>query len=114
LLAVPVDPGSSEKQRAVFLNIQGWRHAEGVVCWPWKVIAEGARVRMFDVARDPGETLDRAAEEPEIAARLVALLQAQMTAQTRYHAPASAHRAERFAPRMLRCPQLPTARHASR
>ncbi len=107
-----VDPAA--KQRAVFLNIQGWRHAEGVVCWPWKLVAEGGRNRLFELARDPGETIDRASEEPDVAARLASLLQAQMMAQSRYHAVGSSHRAERFAPRMLRCPQLPSLQHASR
>lgn len=112
LLAADLPP--TRRQRAVFLNIQGWRHAEGVVCWPWKLVVEGPRTRLFDLARDPGETLDRSSEDAEIAARLGALVQAQMMAQTRYHVPASEHRAERFAPRMLRCPDLPSSQHASR
>ena len=111
LLASAADP--LERPRAVFLNMQGWRHAESVVCWPWKLVVEGNRSRLYDLAHDPGETSPRTVDQPAIAASLGSLLQAQMIAQTRYHAPGSAQRAERFAPRMLRCPELASSPHPS-
>jgi arylsulfatase A-like enzyme len=112
LLAAPSDPPSA--QRAVFLNMQGWRHADAVVCWPWKLVSDGDHAHLFDLAADPGELADRSEEQRAIASQLGALLEAQMLAQMRYHAAGNPARAERYAPRMLRCPHVAPAAHASR
>lgn len=99
--------------RAVFLNMQGWRHAEGVVCWPWKLVVENGRVQLHDLSEDPGERVSRAQDQPAIVASLRAVLEAQMLAQMRYHAPGNPVRAERYAPRLLRCPELTPVPRAS-
>jgi arylsulfatase A-like enzyme len=57
--------------------IPGLRHAE--YAWiehPWKLIQreDGAPGRLYDLARDPGETNDIAAEQPEVAERLASRL----------------------------------------
>lgn len=100
----PEEP--TAERRAVFLNIQGWRQAEAVVCWPYKLISEGSSASLYDLSSDPGEERDLAAELPATAASLGSLLRAQMTAQMRYHAPGRSARAERYAPRLLSCPPL--------
>ena len=93
--------------------MQGWKHAEGVVCWPWKLVSEGATSRLYDLERDPGELVDRTDEAPQISTDLGTLLRAQMSAQMRYHSPESVHRLERFAPRMLRCPAITPPPHVA-
>jgi len=104
---------ASRGARAIFINMQGWRHAEGVICWPWKLVVEGTASRLYDLERDPGEMIDRWPEAPRVGADLATLLRAQMAAQMRYHAPESSRRLERFAPNMLRCPTLAPSQHAA-
>jgi arylsulfatase A-like enzyme len=105
--------GAQRAPRAIFLNMQGWRHAEGVVCWPWKLVVEGSAARLYDLERDPGELVDRTDEAPQIASDLGTVLRAQMAAQMRYHAADNGHRLERFAPQLLRCPAITPPPHVA-
>ncbi len=107
------DPTLAKGDRAIFINMQGWKHAEGVICWPWKLVVEGTTNRLYDLERDPGEVADRTDEAPQISSDLGTLLRAQMTAQMRYHAPESRGLLERFAPRMLRCPAITPPPHVA-
>ena len=61
--------------------------ARSILAWPYKLIHiednyEGARdeLRLYDLARDPGETDDLAPREPELAAELARLLEARFEA----------------------------------
>jgi arylsulfatase A-like enzyme len=105
------EDGPAAKESAVYLNIQGWKHYEGIVCAPYKLVfdpdTEGSE--LYDVVRDPGENVDLAPSKPEVVAALKATLRAQMDAQGIYHAnteTGSRLRGERFAPRLLSCPSL--------
>ncbi len=105
------EDGPASKQSAVYLNIQGWKHHEGIVCPPYKLIydpdTQGSE--LYDIIRDPGETLDLAPSKPRVLSLLKEALRAQMDAQGIYHANSDTGarlRAERFAPRMLPCPSL--------
>jgi arylsulfatase A-like enzyme len=89
LLRLPPDPrvmgvdrfgpgGDEEEARLLLLgDVDAPGSREALVVGPWKVMrwiakeGEEPRVRLFHVGDDPGETLDRAAEDP---ARLRALL----------------------------------------
>jgi arylsulfatase A-like enzyme/Tfp pilus assembly protein PilF len=54
-----------------------WASLRAVTHEGWKLI-EGAGSELYDLAQDPGETRDRAAEEPERVARLRRLLSSAM------------------------------------
>ena len=102
-------PGGPAAARAgVFMNMQGFNFAEGLVCWPYKLTVDrmSGQVELYDLDRDPGELDDRSERDPSVTARLAEVLAAQMEAQEAYHHPAGAARAERFAPRLLACPAL--------
>jgi len=103
------------EQSAIFMNIQGLRSAEAVVCWPWKLIVDrtSRSVQLYDIERDPDELDDRVKHEPDIARTLRASLSAQMTAQLAYHKKGSAGLGQRYAPRLLSCPELPGSPRAS-
>ncbi|MEB2324359.1 MAG: sulfatase, partial [Sorangiineae bacterium] len=120
LLGVPPHPSfqgtsllaSSElagERPAIFLNIQGLRSADAIVCWPWKLIVDrtGRRSQLFNLEADPAERHDRLAGELALAAALRATLEEQMRAQVRYHEPRGGARPKTFAPRLLGCPALP-------
>lgn len=95
--------------RAIFLNIQGLRFADAVVCWPWKLMHDRtARQRLlYHLADDPEELTDRIDDEPELARSLSDTLDQQLLAQLEYHEDEAAKlRDERFAPRLRRCPTL--------
>lgn len=99
---------------AIFMNIQGFKSADGIVCWPWKLIVDrGARTsHLFDLEHDPEELHDLAPREPDVAERLRGTLNAQMSAQLAYHRKGSAGLGEHFAPRLLSCPVLPETERA--
>jgi arylsulfatase A-like enzyme len=120
LLDVPTHPSFQGKsfmnksaegheQNAVFMNIQGLRSAEAVVCWPWKLVVDrtSRTIQLYDLERDPDELDDRAKHEGEIARTLRATLSAQMTAQLAYHKSGSEGLGKRYAPKLLSCPELP-------
>ncbi len=95
--------------RAIFLDIQGLRLADAIVCWPYKLIFDrttGLR-HLYDLERDPNERDDRAEAEPLVAQGLGRTLAAQIEAQLDYHAyENTAARAERFQPRLAACPSV--------
>jgi arylsulfatase A-like enzyme len=100
-------PVAEADVHAVFLNIQGLRFADAVVCWPWKLLHDrtGRERHLYHLADDPEELTDRIEAEPEIARALSDTLDQQLLAQLEYHHDdARALRGERFAPRMRRCP----------
>ncbi len=92
--------------RGIYLNIQGLRSADALICWPWKLLADRSarKVMLFQLERDPDETEDRAGRDVRIASDMFRTLRAQMTAQVAYHKPKSSERTRRFAPRMIACP----------
>jgi arylsulfatase A-like enzyme len=127
LLDVPTHPSfqgksfmnksaESHEQNAVFMNIQGLRSAEAVVCWPWKLVVDrtSRTVQLYDLERDPDELDDRAKHETEIAKTLRATLSAQITAQLIYHKKGSEGLGTRYAPKLLPCPELPSSPAAIR
>ena len=94
------------KRKAIFMNIQGMRTAEAIVCWPYKLIKarQQRRPELYDLEKDPREEEDLFHEDSPEADRLLRLVRAQMKAQLDYHHPSNqATRDERFAPRMLTC-----------
>ena len=103
-----LEPGATAK-RGIYMNIQGLRFADGVVCYPYKLVLErtGKRSLLFDLGRDPAEEHDLFSKEPALAGLLAESLSAQLGAQLDYHAEESPTRSERFQPRMRRCPALP-------
>lgn len=100
-------PDLIERQRkAIFLNIQGMRTAEAIVCWPYKLIKtrQQRKPELYDLERDPREEEDLFHDDSPRAERLLRLMRAQMKAQLDYHHPQHQElRDERYAPRMLTC-----------
>jgi len=97
---------------AVFMNIQGWKHYDAIVCMPYKLIydPDSAESELFDLVKDPGESVNLVNLRQDVADTLFMTLRAQLDAQESYHADddrGHALRSERFAPRMLPCPALP-------
>jgi len=108
-----VTPAKGTPQPAIFMNIQGLRFADGIVCWPYKLILERTSKRqyLFDLAQDPAENVDLMAAQPEIAARMADTLTKQLLAQLDYHREEDlAVREKRFQPRLRPCPDLSGAR----
>ncbi len=99
----------AEEHTAIFMNIQGLRSADGIVCWPWKLIVErtGREVHLFNLEKDPGELHDLVGKNLRVATALVNTLETQMRAQVAYHRLRSTTRKHRYAPRLLTCPLLP-------
>jgi arylsulfatase A-like enzyme len=105
-------PGG-ERHAAVYMNIQGWKHHEGIVCMPYKLVfdPDTDESALYDLSRDPKEMQDIAGRRPDVVLALETVLFAQMDAQEKYHAnddEGAALRADRFAPMMLPCPALPS------
>lgn len=101
----------ASRQAAVFLNIQGYKHADAIVCMPYKLVfdPDSEESSLYDLARDPHEREDIARRSPDVTLALETVLLAQLDAQERYHADESEGeelRADRFAPLMLPCPEL--------
>lgn len=97
-----IDP----RRKAIFMNIQGMRTAEAIVCWPYKLIKarQQRRPELYDLEKDPREEEDLFHEGSREAERLLRLIRAQMKAQLDYHHPSNQTlRDERYAPRMLTC-----------
>lgn len=96
-------------QSAVFMTIQGWRYADAIVCWPWKLIVERAtgRLLLFHLERDPPEVDNLVDAHPTITARLGQILDGQLRAQLDYYDADTDARKTRFAPRLSACPELP-------
>lgn len=97
-----IDP----KRKAIFMNIQGMRTAEAVVCWPYKLIKarQQRRPELYNLEQDPHEEEDLYHDGSHEADHLLRLIRAQMKAQLDYHHPGNQSlRDERYAPRMLTC-----------
>ncbi len=106
-------PAEHAKDRtAIFINIQGLRSAEAIVCWPWKLVVErtGRQVHLFNLENDPAEEHDRVEKDLRVATALANTLETQMRAQVRYHKRGNPAHSERYAPRLLTCPALPGMR----
>lgn len=54
------------------------RDMRAVVRWPWKLVLLGDEARLYDLATDPGETRDLAAERRELVQELTPLLPERM------------------------------------
>jgi arylsulfatase A-like enzyme len=105
------------ERRPIYMNIQGLRFADGIVCWPYKLILErtSKRQHLFDLSRDPDEQHDLIEDEPEIAARLADTLTKQLLAQLDYHREdALPLRQRRYQPRLRACPDLTGAHRGKR
>jgi arylsulfatase A-like enzyme len=103
-------PGN-ERRAAVFMNIQGWKHYDGIVCLPYKLVFDPDTEvsALYDLERDPKELFDVAQQRPDVTVALEEVLLAQIEAQEVYHADdddGRLLRKERFAPQMLSCPEL--------
>ncbi len=99
-----------EDRRAVFMNIQGLRFVDAIVCWPYKLILDrtGETQLLFDLARDPTESSNIIEQHPEITTRLADCLKRQLLAQLDYHSENAVDlRRQRYQPRLLRCPRFP-------
>jgi arylsulfatase A-like enzyme len=118
LVGVPAHPSyqgrsllhpPGDARPAVFMNIQGLRFADGVVCYPWKFMYDvtGQQAFLFNLDRDPEEATNLLREQPRVAASLASLIQAQIDAQLEYHAGENGEREEFFQPRLGVCPSLP-------
>jgi arylsulfatase A-like enzyme len=97
-------------KHAIFMNIQGLRFADALVCWPYKLMIDrtGNKPYLFDLASDPDEEHNLVEARPTIAALLNDTLNKQLIAQLDYHrAQDLAVRQERFQPRLRACPSLP-------
>lgn len=97
------------KPRPVYMNIQGLRTSEGLVCYPWKLVVDhaSARVRLHRLDTDPGETRDLARERVRTTEALRRTLGEQIRAQHAYYGKNDATRRAHFAPRLLPCPATP-------
>ncbi len=107
--------GADDDARAIFMNIQGLRTSEAVVCWPYKLIVEhtGGRVRLFDLEQDPAELEDLASKNVRVAEALRQTLRSQIRAQVEYHGKDNSLRSSRYAPRLTRCPALDNRRRTA-
>jgi arylsulfatase A-like enzyme len=92
----------------VYINIQGLRFADALVCWPWKLILDrtGKRPFLFNLADDPDELTNLVETEEEIAARLNDALTKQLIAQLDYHSEETDVREREYQPRLRKCPRL--------
>lgn len=101
--------GEVQPRRPVFMNIQGMKSVDGVVCGRYKfVLNRSAETKsLFDLEADPEEEHDLASKLPSVTHKLETLLRAQMRTQMRYHHPSSdSLRTEHYAPRLASCPDL--------
>lgn len=101
--------GEADPSRPVFLNIQGMKSAEAVICGRYKFVSSRSAETeaLYNLELDPRETRNLLTELPQVSDTLKTLLTAQMQTQMRYHAPKDASlRSVRFAPRFAACPDL--------
>ncbi len=99
---------ANPERPAVFLNIQGWKHLEAVVCFPYKTIYDPVAdtSQLFDLSSDPDELTDLTTSLPAISRGLLDVLHAQIRAQLEYYGGETELARSHFAPRLLRCPPL--------
>lgn len=99
----------SGERRAVFLTMQGLRQADGVVCYPWKLVHDRSQrlEQLYQLEHDVEERRNLALVRPDVRRSLELLLATQVSAQLGYHARSRRGEEQRFAPRLARCPELP-------
>ncbi|MCL4751797.1 MAG: sulfatase [Myxococcales bacterium] len=109
----PPDP--SREQAGIYMNIQGLKSAEAIVCWPWKLVQNRSEktTQLFQLEQDPEESDNRVERNPKLAAALKATLSAQVSAQLAYHKSDRTSPSERYAPRLLTCPNVPEVQRAA-
>ncbi len=120
LLGLPPYPGyqgtsllrreaAARERTGIFLTMQGLRHADGVVCHPWKFVHDRSKRRtaLYHLGRDPGERQNLVNVRAPVARALEATLDAQIAAQLGYHRRSRTGDEDRLAPRLARCPDLP-------
>jgi len=59
-----------DAQKAARHGASSASRARAIVAWPHKLVERGGELALFDLARDPGETRDLAAEEPALVEEL--------------------------------------------
>jgi arylsulfatase A-like enzyme len=98
---------STGAHAAQYLTLQGLRYADAVVCWPFKLIHESNRARLWlhDLAHDPEEARDLMSTRDPRARALAETLLTMVQAQRAYHADHT-RMAQQFAPRLPPCPAL--------
>ena len=108
--------GDDDRPGGIYLNIQGIRNAEAILCWPWKMIMErtSGAMYLFNLAQDPREKKNRLVAEAKVAGALRATLDAQLSAQHDYHGGDDRQRKTHYVPRLLSCPELPALPRAAR
>jgi len=91
----------------IYMNIQGLRFADGIICWPYKFVFDRTDTRefLFDLSRDPHEEENLIDRDPARAHKLAETLNAQLQAQLDYHLTVSVRSSE-FQPRLNPCPAL--------
>ena len=96
-------------KNAIFMNIQGLRTADAVICWPYKLIIDRTSNQpfLFNLNDDADENDNLIEKQPEVAKRLNDALSKQLIAQMDYYGSSSKEREQRFQPRLRRCPKLP-------
>ncbi len=101
--------------RGIFFNIQGQRLAEGVLCWPWKLVFNRSleRTALYRLDEDPEGLVDRSAEHPQVRERLMKLLRQFVSAQLQFHRADDDAKMTHYAPRVPFCPELPGRPNAS-
>lgn len=98
-----------DRNTAVLFNLQAMKNVEGVVCFPWKLIFDRSEQvsELYDLASDPGESVDLKEDRPVVRNLLLKTLETMIDAQLRYHEGPEALRRRNYAPRLPRCPVLP-------
>lgn len=94
-------------KRPLFMNIQGMKSQDAVICGRLKLIEDRSAQRqgLYDLLSDPDERHNLIDELPAEGARLETLLRSQMNAQMRYYSPGEPDVRGRFyAPRFANCP----------
>lgn len=91
---------------AHFLTLQSVGSNYGVVCWPWKLVANwsSAEVQLVRVDADFEEREETTAAAEAAADSLLTLVASQRHAQLDYHLGAAERRRRELAPRRLECP----------
>lgn len=101
--------GEPDKTRPIFLNIQGMKSAEGVICGRFKFVSNrtAETEALYNLEVDPRETNNLLTRHLQVSDKLRTLLHAQMQMQVRYYAPReAATRSTHYAPRFAACPDL--------
>jgi arylsulfatase A-like enzyme len=91
---------------AVFMNLQGVKTVEGIVCFPWKLTFDRLTgvVELYHLGRDPQELNTLTRQRPRVAEALATRLQEMIAAQVAYHQGAQTRRDSEYAPRLPGCP----------